>query len=40
MTFVLAIFLGLMISIGGIIIPGMLNMTIAKISIKKIKNKL
>lgn len=35
MTFVLAIFLGLIISIGGIIIPGMLNMTIAKISIKE-----
>ena len=35
MIFVLAIFLGLIISIGGIIIPGMLNMTIAKISIKE-----
>jgi threonine/homoserine/homoserine lactone efflux protein len=35
MTFVLAVFLGLIISIGGIIIPGMLNMTIAKISIKE-----
>jgi threonine/homoserine/homoserine lactone efflux protein len=35
MTFVLAIFLGLIISIGGIIIPGMLNMTIAKISVKE-----
>ena len=35
MTFVLAIFLGLIISIGGIIIPGMLNMTIAKISINE-----
>jgi len=35
MTFVLAIFLGLIISIVGIIIPGMLNMTIAKISIKE-----
>jgi len=35
MTFILAIFLGLIISIGGIIIPGMLNMTIAKISIKE-----
>ena len=35
MTFVLAIFLGLIISIGGIIIPGMLNMTIAKLSIKE-----
>ena len=35
MTFLLAIFLGLIISIGGIIIPGMLNMTIAKISIKE-----
>lgn len=35
MTFVLAIFLGLIISIGGIIIPGMLNITIAKISIKE-----
>ena len=39
MTFVLAIFLGLIISIGGIIIPGMLNMTIAKISIKESQNK-
>ena len=37
MTFVLAIFLGLIISIGGIIIPGMLNMTIAKISVKESK---
>ena len=35
MTFVLAIFLGLIISIGGIIVPGMLNMTIAKISINE-----
>ena len=35
MTFVVAIFLGLIISIGGIIIPGMLNMTIAKISINE-----
>ena len=35
MTFVLAVFLGLIISIGGIIIPGMLNMTIAKISINE-----
>jgi threonine/homoserine/homoserine lactone efflux protein len=35
MTFVLAILLGLFISIVGIIIPGMLNMTIAKISIKE-----
>lgn len=35
MTFLLAIFLGLIISIVGIIIPGMLNMTIAKISIKE-----
>ena len=35
MTFILAIFLGLIISIGGIIIPGMLNMTIAKISINE-----
>ena len=35
MTFVLAIFLGLIIAIVGIIIPGMLNMTIAKISIKE-----
>ena len=35
MIFLLAIFLGLIISIGGIIIPGMLNMTIAKISIKE-----
>ena len=35
MTFVLAIFLGLIISIVGIIIPGMLNMTIAKISINE-----
>jgi threonine/homoserine/homoserine lactone efflux protein len=35
MIYVLAIFLGLVISIGGIIIPGMLNMTIAKISIKE-----
>ena len=35
MTFVLAIFLGLIISIVGILIPGMLNMTIAKISIKE-----
>jgi len=35
MSFVLAIFLGLIISIVGIIIPGMLNMTIAKISIKE-----
>lgn len=35
MTFVLTIFFGLIISIGGIIIPGMLNMTIAKISIKE-----
>jgi len=35
MTFVLAIFLGLIISIGGIIIPGMLNMTIAKISVNE-----
>ena len=35
MTFVLAVFLGLIISIGGIIIPGMLNMTIAKISVKE-----
>lgn len=35
MTFVFAIFLGLIISIGGIIIPGMLNMTIAKISVKE-----
>lgn len=35
MTFVLAIILGLIISISGIIIPGMLNMTIAKISIKE-----
>ena len=38
MTFVLAIFLGLIISIGGIIIPGMLNMTIAKLSIKENQN--
>ena len=37
MIYVLAIFLGLVISIGGIIIPGMLNMTIAKISIKESK---
>ncbi len=35
MTFVLAIFLGLIISISGIILPGMLNMTIAKISINE-----
>ncbi len=35
MTFVLAILLGLFISIVGIIIPGMLNMTIAKISVKE-----
>lgn len=35
MTFVFAIVLGLFISIIGIIIPGMLNMTIAKISIKE-----
>lgn len=35
MTFVLAVFLGLIISIVGIIIPGMLNMTIAKISINE-----
>lgn len=35
MIYILAIFLGLVISIGGIIIPGMLNMTIAKISIKE-----
>ena len=35
MTFVLAILLGLFTSIVGIIIPGMLNMTIAKISIKE-----
>lgn len=35
MTFVLAIFLGLIISIGGIIIPGMLNMMIAKISVNE-----
>jgi threonine/homoserine/homoserine lactone efflux protein len=35
MTFVLAIFLGLIISIVGIIIPGMLNMTIAKISVNE-----
>lgn len=35
MTFVFAIVLGLFISIIGIIVPGMLNMTIAKISIKE-----
>ena len=35
MTLVFAIVLGLFISIIGIIIPGMLNMTIAKISIKE-----
>ena len=35
MTFVLAIFLGLIISIVGIIVPGMLNMTIAKLSVKE-----
>ena len=35
MTFVLAIFLGLFISIVGIIAPGMLNMTIAKLSVKE-----
>lgn len=35
MTFVLAVFLGLVISIGGIIVPGMLNMTIAKISVNE-----
>lgn len=35
MTFILAVFLGLIISIAGIIIPGMLNMTIAKISINE-----
>lgn len=35
MMFALAIVLGLFISIVGIIIPGMLNMTIAKISIKE-----
>ncbi len=35
MTFVLAIFLGLIIAIVGIIIPGMLNMTIAKLSVKE-----
>ena len=35
MMFALAIVLGLFISIVGIIIPGMLNMTIAKISVKE-----
>lgn len=35
MTFVLAFILGLVISIVGIIIPGMLNMTIAKISVNE-----
>ncbi len=35
MTFILAIFLGLIIAIVGIIIPGMLNMTIAKLSVKE-----
>lgn len=35
MTFIVAIFLGLIISIVGIIIPGMLNMTVAKIRINE-----
>lgn len=35
MAFVLAILLGLFISIVGIIAPGMLNMTIAKLSVKE-----
>lgn len=35
MTFVLAIFLGLLIAVVGIIAPGMLNMTIAKLSVKE-----
>ncbi len=35
MTYVLAVFLGLLISIVGIIAPGMLNMTIAKLSVKE-----
>lgn len=35
MTFVLAVFLGLLIAIVGIIAPGMLNMTIAKLSVKE-----
>ena len=35
MIYVLAVFLGLIIAIVGIIIPGMLNMTIAKISINE-----
>lgn len=35
MTFALALVLGLFLSIIGIIIPGMLNMTIAKISVKE-----
>ena len=38
MILILAVFLGLLISISGIIIPGMLNMTIAKISIKENQN--
>lgn len=35
MMFVLAVFLGLLIAIVGIIAPGMLNMTIAKLSVKE-----
>lgn len=35
MTFLLAIFLGFIIAVVGIIIPGMLNMTIAKLSVKE-----
>ena len=35
MMFALALVFGLFVSIIGIIIPGMLNMTIAKISVKE-----
>jgi threonine/homoserine/homoserine lactone efflux protein len=38
MAFFLALVFGLFISIIGIIIPGMLNMTIAKISVKENKH--
>ena len=38
MIFFLAFILGLVVSIIGIIIPGMLNMTIAKISVNENRN--